>query len=134
MHENDYSLYDYIKPILSATFISVFSIAILTFIFSLALTKIDLPFGLISPVSIAIIGVSNFIGSFISAKKFGKKGLFIGLSASITLFIIILLVNLSIQPSGFGSIAAVKGAVTLFSGILGGILGVNKKSKAKFKI
>lgn len=134
MQENDYSLYDYIKPILSATFISVFSIAILTFIFSLALTKIDLPFGIISPVSIVIIAISNFIGSFIGAKKFGKKGLFIGLCASISLFIIILLVNLSIQPSGFGSIAAIKGIVTLFSGILGGILGVNGKSKAKFKI
>ena len=91
MQENDYSLYDYIKPILSATFISVLSIAILTFILSLALTKIDLPFGMISPISIIIIGLSNFIGSFIGAKKFGKKGLFIGFSASIALFIIILL-------------------------------------------
>ncbi len=134
MQENDYTLSDYIKPILSATFISVFSIAILTFIFSLVLTKIDLPFGLISPISIIIIGISNFVGSFIGAKRFGKKGLFIGLSASITLFIVILLVNLSIQPGGFGSIAAIKGIVTLFSGILGGILGVNGKAKAKFKI
>ncbi len=134
MQENDYSLYDYIKPILSATFISVFSIAVLTFIFSLTLTKIDLPFGMISPISIAIIGISNLIGAFIAAKSFGKKGLFIGLSASIALFIIILLVNLSIQPGGFGSIAAIKGVVTLFAGILGGILGVNGKSKAKFKV
>ena len=134
MQENDYSLYDYIKPILSATFIAVFSIAILTSIFSLVLTKIDLPFGLISPTSIAIIGISNFIGTFIAARRFGKKGLFIGLSASITLFIVILLVNLSIQPSGFGSIAIVKGVVTLFAGILGGVLGVNGKKRAKFKI
>lgn len=134
MQENDYSLYDYIKPILSAAFISIFSIAILTFIFSLALTKIDIPFGLISPISIAIIGISNFIGSFISSKRFGKKGLFIGLSASITLFIIMLLVNLSMQPSGFGTVAVIKGIVTLFAGILGGVLGVNGKSKAKFKI
>ncbi len=134
MQENDYSLYDYIKPILSATFIAVLLIAVLTFIFSLVLTKIDLPFGMISPISIIIIGLSNFVGTFIGAKRFGKKGLFIGLSASIALFIIILLVNLSIQPSGFGSIAAIKGVVTLFTGILGGILGVNGRSKAKFKI
>lgn len=134
MQENDYSLYDYIKPILTGSLISLISIGVLTFIVSLAMTKVDLPFGFISPIAIFILGFSTLLGSFISSKGFGKKGFFLGLSISIAIFIILLLVNLSFEPDGFGTIAAVKGAVTLICGILGGVMGVNSKKSAKFKI
>ena len=134
MQENDYSLYDYIKPILSGSLISLLSIGVLTFIISITMTKVDLPFGFISPIAIIILGFSTLLGSFISSKAFGKKGFFLGLSISLFVFIILLLVNLSFEPDGFGTIAAIKGAVTLICGILGGVMGVNSKKSAKFKI
>ncbi len=134
MHENDYTLYDYIKPILTGSIVSILSSGILLFIFSLILTKIDLPFPLTMPISIVILGFSTLIGSFIGTKSFGKKGFFIGLCISLVIFLTLLLLNLSIEPQGFGTIAIIKAVVVLITGIIGGVLGVNKKNSAKFKI
>ena len=38
MQENDYTLYDYIKPILTGSIISIFSAGIFLFIFALVMT------------------------------------------------------------------------------------------------
>ena len=134
MRENDYTLYDYIKPILIGSIISILSAGVLLFIFSLVLTKVDLPFGIITPISIIILGFSTLIGSFIGAKSFEKKGFFIGFCTSLVIFLTLLLLNLSMEPQGFGSVAIVKAVTVLVTGIIGGVWGVNKKSSAKFKI
>lgn len=134
MNENDYGFYDYIKPILLGTLISLISMGVLMFIISLAMTKVDFPLGFVSPAASAIIGISTFIGSVISAKSFQKKGFFIGLCIAMFVFIVMLLLNLSIDPQGFGTTALVKAAVTLVCGVVGGILGVNKRRSAKIKI
>ena len=134
MQENDYTLYDYIKPILTGSIISIFSAGILLFIFALVMTKVDLPLSFITPISIMIMGFSTLIGSFIGAKSFGRKGFFIGLCVSLLVFLTLLLINLSIQPQGFGTVALVKASTVLVTGIAGGVLGVNKRKTAKFKI
>ena len=134
MQENDYTLNDYIKPILTGSIISILSTAVLLFIFSLVMTKVDLPFSLVSPISIVILGFSTLLGAFIGAKSFGCKGFFIGLCTSLLVFLTLLLLNLSMEPQGFGSIAIIKAATILISGIVGGVLGVNKRKSAKFKI
>lgn len=134
MHENDYTLYDYIKPILTGSIISILLSGVLLFILSLVLTKIDIPFSLITPISVVILGFSTLIGSFIGAKKFGRKGLFIGLCTSLVIYLTLLLLNLSIEPQGFGTIAIIKAVVILATGIAGGVFGVNKKNHARFKI
>lgn len=134
MHENDYTLYDYIKPILIGSIISILSAGVLLFIFALVITKIDLPFSLITPISVAILGFSTLIGSFIGAKGFGRKGFFVGLCISLVIFITLLLLNLSIEPQGFGTVAVAKAITILITGVVGGVLGVNKKKSAKFKI
>ena len=85
MQENDYTLYDYIKPILIGSIISIFSAGVLLFIFALVMTKVDLPFSLVTPISIVILGFSTLIGSFIGAKSFGRKGFFVGLCVSLQL-------------------------------------------------
>ena len=134
MHENDYTLYDYIKPILTGSIISILLSGVLLFILSLFLTKIDIPFSLITPISVVILGFSTLIGSFIGAKKFGRKGLCIGLCTSLVIFLTLLLLNLSIEPQGFGTIAIIKAVVILTTGITGGVFGVNKKNPTRFKI
>ena len=134
MQENDYTLYDYIKPILIGSIISIFSAGVLLFIFALVMTKVDLPFSLVTPISIVILGFSTLIGSFIGAKSFGRKGFFVGLCVSLLVFLTLLLINLSLQPQGFGSVALIKASTVLITGIVGGVLGVNKRKTAKFKI
>ena len=134
MQENDYTLYDYIKPILIGSIISILSIGVLLFIFALVMTKVDLPFILVTPISIAVLGFSTVIGSFIGAKGFGRKGFFIGLCTSLLVFLTLLLLNLSMDPQGFGSVAIIKAITVLSTGIIGGVMGVNKRKSAKFKI
>ena len=134
MQEKDYTIYDYIKPILTGSIVSILSTAVLLFIFSIVMTKVDIPFSLVSPISIILLGFSTFLGSFIGAKSFGKKGFFIGLCVSLTVFLTLLLLNLSMEPQGLGSIAAVKAVTTVITGVVGGVLGVNKRKTANFKI
>ena len=134
MQENDYTLYDYLKPILTGGIISLLLSGVFLFIFALVMTKIDFPFSIINPISIAILGISTLIGSFVGANGFRRKGFFIGLSVSLLVFLVLLLLNLSMDPQGFGTVAIVKGCTVIICGILGGVLGVNKRKNAKFKI
>ena len=134
MQENDYGFYDYLKPILLGTFVSILSIGIITFLFALMMTTVDVPFGILTPASIVIVSISSLIGSYVGAKKLERKGLFLGLCTATLVLSIILLVNLTIDPQGFGVIAIIKSVAILVCSVFGGVVGVNKKKQAKIRI
>jgi len=108
--------------------ISLISTIILLFIFSAILTYTNLSENFISPVIIVLTGVSILIGSSISNIKIKKNGLLNGaLVGSIYLVIIYILsssINMNFSISFETIILILAG---MFCGIVGGILGVNKK-------
>ena len=84
-----------------------------------------------SPLSSIGLAVGCFFGGFIYSKSCGKKGLVCGVTISLIFYIIILLVSLI---SGFGKLGVntlIHMIITLLSGGIGGILGVNLSKKIK---
>ena len=114
--------------ILKGVLISLIITFLLLLIFSLILTYTDTQENVITPVIIVITGISILIGSSISNIKIKKNGLINGGIIG-GLYIAILYIISSILNWNFGldikSIIMI--AVGVIFGILGGIIGVNKK-------
>lgn len=114
--------------IFKGVLISLIITFLLLLIFSLILTYTDTQEDVITPVIIVITGISILIGSSISNIKIKKNGLINGGIIG-GLYIAILYIISSILNWNFGldikSIIMI--AVGVIFGILGGIIGVNKK-------
>ncbi len=91
-----------------------------------------LPKGII-PVLTTVIGcVSVFLGGFFSALYQKENGLLLGLLSGAVFAVVILLAASLIFKNEFTVGSVGKLAAVLIAGSLGGILGVNRKSKVKF--
>ena len=99
-------------------------------IFSLILTYTNISETMIEPVTIAITSISIMLGSFLGNMKIRKNGLLNGGLIGIAYLLILYLVS-SLLNWNFGlniqSIIMI--AIGIVFGILGGVLGVNKKVK-----
>ena len=113
--------------------IGVGAALILCIFFSLlsafALTLADLPHKSILPISMAIIGISAFIGSFIAGKMLHKKGLVLGALIGALLFALIFAAGFFIPDESIGSTLLGKALLCLLPSLLGAVLGVNTRSK-----
>ena len=114
--------------ILKGVLISLIVTFLLLLIFSLVLTFTDIQEDVIAPVIIIITAISILMGSSISNIKIKKNGLINGGIIG-ALYVAILYIISSILNWKFGldikSIIMI--AVGIIFGILGGIIGVNKK-------
>lgn len=120
----------YLKPIILSVCISLILSLILLLVFSLVLLKADVSLSLINPITIVIMGISVFLGTFTVSRKVRRRGLFLGFSSGLLFFIIMLLISASVSPMGIGTDALIRALVAIFAGIFGGILGVNSKTKS----
>lgn len=132
MQTDERSFSYYLKPIIISVGFSLILSALLLLIFSLILSKTDIPLSAINPITIAIMGVSVFLGTFFVARNVRRRGLFLGFSSSLLFFIIMLLLSASTSPMGIGTDALIRALVCLFAGVLGGVFGVNSKVKSLF--
>ena len=96
---------------------------------ALALTLADLPQKAILPISMAVIGISAFIGSFIAGKMLHKKGLVLGALVGALLFALIFIGGLFIPDENLGSTVIGKLLLCLIPSLLGAVLGVNTRAK-----
>ncbi len=113
--------------------IGVGAALLLCIVFSLlsafALTLADLPHKSILPISMAIIGISAFIGSLIAGKMLHKKGLMLGALIGALLFALIFAAGFFIPDESIGSTLLGKAALCLLPSLLGAVLGVNTRAK-----
>lgn len=101
---------------------------IVLLIFSALLTYTDVSENMINPVIMIVTAISILIGSSIGNKKIGKNGLvngaIIGGGYILILYIISSLLNWNFSMNIEGVIMI---AIGIMFGVLGGIIGVNKK-------
>lgn len=108
--------------------ISLIATVIFLFIFSLILTYTDISDQIVSPVIMVITAISILMGSSIGNIKIKKNGLLNGAIVGASYIIIIYLISSILNWSfglNFESIIMIMIGVVF--GILGGIIGVNKK-------
>lgn len=114
--------------IIIASVISIITSLMLIFVFSIILTYTNVKETLISPVLIVITVISVLIGSSLCSKKIKRNGLINGGIIGIIYIGIIYLIS-SIIGTGFllniNSIIMI--ILTIISGMIGGIIGVNNK-------
>jgi len=117
-----------LSQIIKGVGISLITTIILLFVFSAILTYTNLSESFVSPVIIVLTGVSIFIGSSISNIKIKRNGLLNGALIGGIYIIMIYILSSSISMNfsiNFETLILI--LTGMFCGIIGGILGVNKK-------
>ncbi|QEY34075.1 TIGR04086 family membrane protein [Caproiciproducens galactitolivorans] len=85
----------------------------------------------ISPMMIALSVLAAFAAGFLTAKVSRKRGLAYGALSGLLLFILYLIAGLVASNEPVSFTAGMRMIVMILSGAIGGLLGVNKKSKVK---
>ena len=102
---------------------------LLIIIFAYLITKIDAADTVVSVMTSAALCVGAYAGGFISARKRRKNGLFMGVLCGIFMFFVIFIISTFFAQTISGFSGSAKLIMTLIFGALGGIVGVNSKSR-----
>ncbi|WP_099205774.1 TIGR04086 family membrane protein [Scatolibacter rhodanostii] len=118
--------------LVSVAIMSVISLCLL-FIVAVILAKAGTLAGdFVNLLTTIIACASAFLGAFFVSTRVKEQGAFYGLSAAAVFSLIMILVSLLVYHNSMSFASVWKIAAILLSGSLGGILGVNRKSKVKF--
>ena len=118
----------YIKCIFNGVGISLLTTVILLLIFSLILTYSNVQENTINPVIMIITAVSILIGSSIENIKIRKNGLLNGgIIGGLYIIIIYLLSSILNWKFSLNLQSLIMIGISILFGVIGGIIGVNKK-------
>lgn len=115
------------KTILKSFAKSTMLSALLILIFSGCMLWVDIPDGLLTLIAVLIIVFNCYLSAYISTQHDRNNGIVQGLKCGIINFIMILLVSLILGNFSFSNTFALKLILCIFSGAIGGIVGVNTK-------
>jgi len=122
------------KPIIIGVLSSALIIAILLCLSAVVLNLTpSVPYGIIDYLTTAIAGIGVLIGSYIASAIMKSRGLIIGLLCAFIILAIIIAIGLSDGKNDVSIMTAIRSAVLLICGAVGGILGVNKKEHIHIK-
>ena len=123
-----------IKAPIIGVLISIVSILILTCLFALVISFLPtIPYGGLPYTMIAAEGLSAFIGAYIAAAIAKCRGLMVGAVIGSIVFLILLAVGMSTSTDSLTVLTIIRAAALIALGILGGILGVNRKEKIRIR-
>ena len=116
--------------IIKGSLLSIIVSAIFLIVFAMLLTYTSLSENTITPVVLAIVGLSILLGSYLSTKKINKKGILngamVGIIYMLILYIISSVIFMDFSINASSIIMIVCGII---AGIIGGIVGVNTNKK-----
>jgi len=100
---------------------------ILLFAFIMLIFKLDRAYS--EAFATVSVSLGGFISAFYISKKSGEKGYIIGGALGIVYFLIITLISLLISKGKISTNTLFHFVIIILSSAVGGIVGVNKKSK-----
>ena len=89
----------------------------------------DLPHRSVMPISMAIIGLSSFIGALVSGKIHKRQGLIIGALTGAIMLAVILAAGFFVPDESVGATMLLKALATLVPSLVGSVIGVNLRRK-----
>ncbi|MDD4698737.1 MAG: TIGR04086 family membrane protein [Oscillospiraceae bacterium] len=119
------------KPIIWGVVTGLISIFVVMILMAFVLTKSDFGESVSLTLATIAIAIGTFLGGFVSARLFKRRGLFIGLITGLLTFIILVIIALSTTDTAISSLFLIRLAVVAASSSLGGIFGVNSVNKRK---
>ena len=122
------------KAVLIGVLSSFVLAVLLTCLFSVMLHMMSgIPYDVIDYVMVAIEGFSVLIGAYIACVIVKSKGLIIGALCGAISLLIVFAVGMSMSKNNIGLLTIIRSIVMLLCGVIGGIMGVNRKEKVRIK-
>ncbi len=116
--------------IIKGSLLSIIVSVIFLIVFAMLLTYTSLSENTITPIVLAIVGLSILLGSYLSTKKINKKGILngamVGVIYMLILYIISSVIFMEFSINASSIIMIICGII---AGIIGGIVGVNTNKK-----
>ena len=122
------------KPVVVGVVVGVLAMLAFLLLFAVVLTMKDFSDSALMPMSTVTCGLAAFLAGFSASKANGKQGMLTGLATGAALFVLLLLIGLFVSGVAFTYWTGIKFAVLLIAAALGGVTGVNTRSKRKFKL
>ncbi|MBQ3052419.1 MAG: TIGR04086 family membrane protein [Clostridia bacterium] len=120
---------NYSMLIIKATIIEILVAAVFICIFGLLMMILELN-KIYSPLLANIsISIATLVSSYITSKKIGNKGYLTGLIVGGVTFLIITLISFIIDDGSITTNTLFHLIIIILSGMIGGVLGVNKKQE-----
>lgn len=121
----------YLKPMIIGLLSGVTTCFVFLCIFAFIVSSRDIPQAMISTLALVAGGLGGFISGFVASKLVRTRGLLVGLICGVVLFLIVLLASVATLKTSFGPIIFVKMTVIVIASAIGGVLGVNSRSKRR---
>ena len=91
----------------------------------------SIPYQIIQQIVLAICGLGALLSGYLCVRISRKNGLLFGFLAALLLFLLMLLVSAAAIQEPFTQQSVLRGLVMVIAGAIGGVIGVNKKSKRR---
>ena len=109
-------------------------IMLLILLFTAVFAKMrQVPQGAAVPITIAAASLGALVGGYVSGRISQQKGILYGFSSGLLLFALLFLCGVIIVREPLAPAMFIKLGLMLLFGIIGGILGVNRKSKVRVR-
>lgn len=117
---------DYFGNVLKGVVGAVAIVTILTAIFSLIMSFVEISPGIDSAVNVGITSISLIFETILAAKLYGHKGWLVGLSVGVLFYIALYAIGVLFGAEAtLGLYDLIKFSLCVLVGILSGMLGIN---------
>lgn len=120
-----------IKAVGAAVLIGAVCTAVFLLLFSIVMVTNDVPDFAIDLCTSLALGLGSLLAGYIAARVIRANGIMVGAVTSALLFAILFFISLIFIYHSITIVMLTKFAICLICGIIGGILGVNHKSKKR---
>lgn len=115
--------------VIIATLIGFALTGIVLFIFSFLITKIDAPSDIKKLLSVVALGIGSCVGGYYCSKRKKRHGIFCGAICGFVMFVLIVIFGAIFADTILSFKSTTKLLLVLICGGIGGVVGVNSKSK-----
>lgn len=119
-----------VVTMIKAAAVGLAASSVLLLFFSFVMTKKDIPFELINPLSAGLLMLAAFLSGFVAANDFKQRGMLTGALCGAIIFAVSFICS-ALFSAEIGAAAGIKLVISVLSGAIGGILGVNNDRKRK---
>ncbi len=118
-----------LRPLWMGLGIGVMACVVILLIAAAVMTTGILPASAVTPIALAAVAIGAFASGFATARLSHERGLLYGAGVGLLLFLLITVAGMLSSQELRGSMMLLKAALTIGFGALGGVLGVNVKTR-----
>ncbi len=119
----------FLRPVIIGAVVGALCCTLLLAVMAAIVASQDIPKAAITPMAIVAAAAGAFFGGFAAARIAKEKGLLIGGTCGLLLFILVALAGFAFLKEIRGAYILVKLAVMLVLSALGGVIGVNLRKR-----